>query len=239
MAKKGNLRRPRHREPDGNEAETDLAAMTFEELLELQNRVGTKMYRQLMAGPSAEDQPRRAAPTRAQGAAEKQRPLEMSSKTRVPFLRQVVPVRKKVARDPRFDDLSGEYNPEVFEKTYRFLNEYRAKEKELVAKRLKKSKLGEEQEKLKQLLHRMDQQEAAQHEQQRQQEQRLALKREQRAQAQQGHRPFFLKKSEQRQLALAEKYKKLKRSQKLESFLSRKRRRNAGKDRRRLPLGKD
>ncbi|XP_044530578.1 kelch domain-containing protein 3 isoform X1 [Gracilinanus agilis] len=217
----------------------NLATMSFEELLELQNRVGTKMYRQLTAGPRAEDQLRRVAPTRARGAAEKQRPLEMSSKTRVPFLRQVVPVRKKVARDPRFDDLSGEYNPEVFEKTYRFLNEYRAKEKELVAKHLKKSKPGEEQEKLKQLLHRMDQQEVAQQEQQRQQEQRLALKQEQRAQAQQGHRPFFLKKSEQKQLALAEKYKKLKRSQKLESFLSRKRRRNAGKDRRRLPVGKD
>ncbi|XP_036623429.1 kelch domain-containing protein 3 isoform X4 [Trichosurus vulpecula] len=217
----------------------NLAAMSFEELLELQSRVGTKMYRQLVTGTRPEDQPRRAAPTRDRGAAEKHRPLEMSSKTRVPFLRQVVPVRKKVARDPRFDDLSGKYNPEVFEKTYRFLNEYRAKEKELVAKHLKKSKPGEEQEKLKQLLHRMDQQEAAQQEQKRQQEQRLALKQEQRAQAQQGHRPYFLKKSEQRQLALAEKYKKLKRSQKLESFLSRKRRRNAGKDRRRLPLGKD
>ncbi|XP_044530580.1 ribosomal RNA processing protein 36 homolog isoform X3 [Gracilinanus agilis] len=239
MAKREKSRRPRHREPDGGEAEADLATMSFEELLELQNRVGTKMYRQLTAGPRAEDQLRRVAPTRARGAAEKQRPLEMSSKTRVPFLRQVVPVRKKVARDPRFDDLSGEYNPEVFEKTYRFLNEYRAKEKELVAKHLKKSKPGEEQEKLKQLLHRMDQQEVAQQEQQRQQEQRLALKQEQRAQAQQGHRPFFLKKSEQKQLALAEKYKKLKRSQKLESFLSRKRRRNAGKDRRRLPVGKD
>ncbi|XP_068922076.1 ribosomal RNA processing protein 36 homolog isoform X1 [Petaurus breviceps papuanus] len=231
--------RSRPRELDGGKTEIDLAAMSFEELLELQSRVGTKMYRQLVTGTRLEGQPRRAAPTRDRGAAEKQRPLEMSSKTRVPFLRQVVPVRKKVARDPRFDDLSGEYNPEVFEKTYRFLNEYRAKEKELVAKHLKKSRPGEEQEKLKQLLHRMDQQEAAQQEQKRQQEQHLALKREQRAQAQQGHRPYFLKKSEQRQLALAEKYKKLKRSQKLESFLSRKRRRNAGKDRRRLPLGKD
>ncbi|XP_036623427.1 kelch domain-containing protein 3 isoform X2 [Trichosurus vulpecula] len=231
--------RPRPLKHDDDKTKADLAAMSFEELLELQSRVGTKMYRQLVTGTRPEDQPRRAAPTRDRGAAEKHRPLEMSSKTRVPFLRQVVPVRKKVARDPRFDDLSGKYNPEVFEKTYRFLNEYRAKEKELVAKHLKKSKPGEEQEKLKQLLHRMDQQEAAQQEQKRQQEQRLALKQEQRAQAQQGHRPYFLKKSEQRQLALAEKYKKLKRSQKLESFLSRKRRRNAGKDRRRLPLGKD
>lgn len=76
----------------------------------------------------------------------------MSAKVRVPFLRQVVPISKKVrkgqgastslekgdsisclfpkvARDPRFDDLSGEYNPEIFDKTYQFLNDIRAKEK--------------------------------------------------------------------------------------------------------------
>lgn len=45
--------------------------------------------------------------------------------------------------------------------------------------------------------------------------------------------------AEERQLALAEKFKELKRSKKLESFLSRKRRRNAGKDRRHLPLSKE
>lgn len=82
----------------------------------------------------------------------------MSAKVRVPFLRQVVPISKKVrkeqragtslekglnktfiisvlfpkvARDPRFDDLSGEYNPEIFDKTYQFLNDIRAKEKEV------------------------------------------------------------------------------------------------------------
>lgn len=37
----------------------------------------------------------------------------------------------KVARDPRFDDLSGEYNPEVFDKTYQFLDDIRAREKEV------------------------------------------------------------------------------------------------------------
>lgn len=163
----------------------------------------------------------------------------MSAKVRVPFLRQVVPISKKVARDPRFDDLSGEYNPEVFDKTYEFLNDIRAKEKELVKKQLKKHRSGQEQEKLQQLLQRMEQQERAQQERKRQQELRLALKQEQRARAQQGQRPYFLKKSEQRQLVLAEKFKELKRSKKLESFLSRKRRRNAGKDRRHLPLSKE
>lgn len=42
----------------------------------------------------------------------------------------------KVARDPRFDDLSGEYNPEVFDKTYQFLDDIRAREKEVSGMRL-------------------------------------------------------------------------------------------------------
>ncbi|XP_017894095.1 PREDICTED: ribosomal RNA processing protein 36 homolog isoform X3 [Capra hircus] len=235
-------------------------------LLELQSQVGTKAYKQLVTGSSTKKQSCRP-PVQKACVADKHRPLEMSAKVRVPFLRQVVPISKKVARDPRFDDLSGEYNPEVFDKTYQFLDDIRAREKELVKKQLKKRRSGEEHEKLQHLLQRMvrrseygaggdsqslpftcltplisapqEQQEMAQKERKRQQELRLALKQERRAQAQQGHRPYFLKKSEQRQLVLAEKFKELKRSKKLESFLSRKRRRNAGKDRRHLPLSKE
>ncbi|XP_058518799.1 ribosomal RNA processing protein 36 homolog isoform X1 [Ochotona princeps] len=237
-------RRPRRSRDDGESGAAtpnlprDMSNMSFEELLELQSQVGTKAYKQLVATDGTKKQDSRP---RVQNAcvADKHRPLEMSAKVRVPFLRQVVPVSKKVARDPRFDDLSGEYNPEVFDKTYEFLNDIRTKEKELVRKQLKKHRSGEEHEKLRQLLQRMEQQEMAQQERKRQQELRLAQKQERRAQAQQGHRPYFLKRSEQRQLALAEKFQELKRSKKLDSFLSRKRRRNAGKDRRRLPVSKE
>lgn len=45
--------------------------------------------------------------------------------------------------------------------------------------------------------------------------------------------------ADKRKLELAEKYKELKRSGKLEGFLSKKRKRNAAKDKRRLPFRKD
>lgn len=32
-------------------------------------------------------------------------------------------------RDPRFDDLSGEYKPQIFEKTYKFINDIKHREK--------------------------------------------------------------------------------------------------------------
>lgn len=34
-------------------------------------------------------------------------------------------------RDPRFDDLSGEYKPEIFEKTYKFIDDIRSGEKKV------------------------------------------------------------------------------------------------------------
>uniref|UniRef100_A0A2R9CEP3 rRNA biogenesis protein RRP36 n=1 Tax=Pan paniscus TaxID=9597 RepID=A0A2R9CEP3_PANPA len=203
---------------------TGTSNMSFEELLELQSQVGTKTYKQLVAGNSPKKQGSRP-PIQNACVADKHRPLEMSAKIRVPFLRQVVPISKKV-RKKEFQDQHGQHG-----ETLSLLK--------LVKKQLKKHRSGEEHEKLQQLLQRMEQQEMAQQERKQQQELHLALKQERRAQAQQGHRPYFLKKSEQRQLALAEKFKELKRSKKLENFLSRKRRRNAGKDRRHLPLSKE
>uniref|UniRef100_A0A803Y4K9 rRNA biogenesis protein RRP36 n=1 Tax=Meleagris gallopavo TaxID=9103 RepID=A0A803Y4K9_MELGA len=167
------------------------------------------------------------------------RPVETSAKKPMPFLRQVVPVTKKVHRDPRFDDLSGEYNPEIFMKTYSFLDTIKKQEKEMVQKQLKKCRNMEQKEKLQQLLNRMTQQEQAQKKQQKRRERELTLKRQQRELAKQGKKPFFLKKSEKRKLELAEKYAELKRSGKLESFLNKKRKRNAVKDKRRLPTQKN
>ncbi|XP_044284937.1 ribosomal RNA processing protein 36 homolog isoform X2 [Varanus komodoensis] len=213
----------------------ELSSMSFEELLQLRNRVGTKAYRQMTTGkrtPNVTEIEKRQGPS-------KHRPLEISAKKPVPFLRQVVPVKKKVPRDPRFDDLSGEYKPEVFEKTYSFLNDLRKKEKEVVQKQLKKSRNVEEKDKLQRLLKRMTQQEDAQRKQQKEREKDLAWKRQQRELAKQGKKPFYLKKSDKQKWELAEKYKELKKSGKLESFLSKKRKRNAAKDKRRLPFRKD
>ncbi|XP_031408530.1 ribosomal RNA processing protein 36 homolog [Meleagris gallopavo] len=198
----------------------------------MQSAAGTRECRQLSGGKKAATPGR--APVKQQ--LNKKGPVETSAKKPMPFLRQVVPVTKKVHRDPRFDDLSGEYNPEIFMKTYSFLDTIKKQEKE---KQLKKCRNMEQKEKLQQLLNRMTQQEQAQKKQQKRRERELTLKRQQRELAKQGKKPFFLKKSEKRKLELAEKYAELKRSGKLESFLNKKRKRNAVKDKRRLPTQKN
>ncbi|KAI3352664.1 hypothetical protein L3Q82_020137 [Scortum barcoo] len=207
----------------------ELSNMSFEDIMKLQNKVGTKVYNEVAYGS------KKSSESRKKKRLNKNRPMEISAKRPAPFLRQVVPVRKATLRDPRFDDLSGEYKPEIFEKTYKFINDIKQREKEVVQKQLKKTKKNKRKEKLQFLLKRMENQERARKSREQQRERELQFKRQQRERASQGARPFFFKSSEKKKLQLAEKYQELKKSGKLENFLSKKRKRNAGKDRRKLP----
>lgn len=198
--------------------------------MRLQNKVGTKAYNKIAYGTTKKKQT--AEPVKQLS---KHRPEELSSKKPVPFLRKVVPLKKMVSRDPRFDDLSGEFRPDVFKQTYKFIGEIRHQEAQMVKKKLKKVKSDSKKEELKALLKRMENQESARQRLEQQQEKELQFKRKQRELVGHGHRPFYLKKSDKKKLELASKYTELKKSGKLENFLSKKRKRNANKDRRKLP----
>ncbi|KAL7867428.1 hypothetical protein AOLI_G00152420 [Acnodon oligacanthus] len=214
----------------GDELPAGLSTLSFEEIIRLQSKVGTKAYNKTVYGTTKNKRP--AEPVKRLN---KHRPDEISAKRSVPFLRKVVAVRKTVLRDPRFDDLSGDFRPEVFKQTYKFIDDIRQREAQMVMKKLRKVKSDAKREKLKLLLKRMENQERAQKKQEQQREKDLQFKRKQRELVGQGHRPFYLKKSDKKKLELGEKYKELKKSGKLENFLSKKRKRNAVKDRRKLP----
>ncbi|TRY84893.1 hypothetical protein DNTS_010866 [Danionella cerebrum] len=208
----------------------ELSTMSFEEIIKLKNKVGTKAYNNLAYGSTTQKKR-----DESMSRLHKYRPQEISSKKHVPFLRQVVPVKKKISRDPRFDDLSGTYKPEIFNKTYKFINDLREKEVQMVKTKLKKSGSNAKKDELKALLRRMENQQRARQREDQEREKELEFKRKQREMVGQGHKPFFLKKSDKKKLELAEKYSELKKSGKLENFLSKKRKRNATKDRRKLP----
>lgn len=207
---------------------SELSHMSFEDVLKLQNKVGTKVYNKVKHGETEKKE-------KCKRRLNKNRPMEVSAKRPVPFLRQIVTVKKSTLRDPRFDDLSGEYKSDIFEKTYSFINDIKNREKEVVKKKLKKTKSEKKKEKLQFLVKRMENQERARlsHEQQRDRD--LQFKRAQRERANQGQAPLFLKNSEKKKLQLLEKYEGLKKSGKLDQFMTKKRKRNAGKDRRKLP----
>uniref|UniRef100_A0A673NGA4 rRNA biogenesis protein RRP36 n=1 Tax=Sinocyclocheilus rhinocerous TaxID=307959 RepID=A0A673NGA4_9TELE len=210
----------------------ELSTLSFEEIMKLQNKVGTKAYNKIAYGatkPQKKTEPMKRLT--------KHRYLQclISAKKHVPFLRKVVPVKKRISRDPRFDDLSGEYKPEIFSRTYKFINDIRQKETKIVRKKLGKAKSDTKKEELKALLKRMENQQRARQRQEHEREKELHFKQKQRELVGQGHKPFYLKKSDKKKLELAEKYSELKKSGKLENFLSKKRKRNATKDRKKLP----
>lgn len=208
----------------------EFSTMSFAEIMKLQKKVGTKAYNKIAYGatkPQKKNEPMKRL--------NKHKPQEISAKKHVPFLRKVVPVKKRISRDPRFDDLSGEYKPQIFCQTYKFINDIREKEKKIVRKKLKKAKSDSKKEELKALLKRMENQQRARQRQEQEREKELQFKRKHRELVGQGHKPFYLKKSDKKKLELAEKYSELKKSGKLENFLSKKRKRNATKDRKKLP----
>lgn len=72
--------------------------MSFEALQKLKERIGAKVYKEVIFGENKNSKKELKIFKREN----KNRPREMSSKKPVPMLQNVVPVKKKEVRDPRF-----------------------------------------------------------------------------------------------------------------------------------------
>lgn len=184
---------------DEGEIEKELADVTFEELQRAKSDGSEMVYRKFRSE------------NKVGSRANKNRPMEMSSKKPVSRYREVIQAPKKVVRDPRFESLCGKLDAEGFKKRYSFLYE-----NELPG--------GKEDKQLKRAAsRRTDKEILAEH------------KKKEREAAKHGKKPYYLKKSEIRKQKLIDKYKELKASGKLESFIEKKRKRNASKDHRYMP----
>merc|ERR1712004_85927 len=133
----------------------------------------------------------------------------MSSKKAVKLIRANAKKTKKTIRDPRFDDLSGEFNETYFNKSYSFISDIRSREKEKVQKQLKKESDPEKKTQLKGLLMRMNQKEQSDKAKAEKVEREKKRNQEERERVKQGKTPFYLKESEKKKLDLADKYKEL------------------------------
>ncbi|XP_033734569.1 ribosomal RNA processing protein 36 homolog [Pecten maximus] len=210
----------------------EIANMPFEDLIKLKERLGTKAYNKAMHGDKHQGMKRKQQFKRKN----KNRPMEMSSKRRVREVREVIPVKKKINRDPRFDDLSGEFREDLFNKSYSFLKDIRIRERERVQKQLKKMKNAEKKQDLHYLLNRMKQQEMATDQKQKRQDLEKKWKTKEKERVKEGKNPFYLKKGDLKKLELAEKYRELKKSGKVDNYLSKKRKKTASKEKKKLPL---
>lgn len=219
----------------------ELADVSFEDLQQIEEKVGSKLYNEVLFGQkepidhSRKEQNEPRDRGKKKHKQRKDQPLEMSSKRPVHKVKNVMNAKKRVFRDPRFDDLSGSFKEETFEKNYSFIKDIKKRERESVQKALRNCEDEEEAIKLKKLLYRMNQQDIAQKKRETKRSIQERLKAQETQFVKEGKKPYFLKKSDRKVLELAEKYKELKKSGKLEKYLAKKRKKNMSKDRRQMP----
>ncbi|XP_071079437.1 ribosomal RNA processing protein 36 homolog [Haliotis cracherodii] len=212
----------------------ELSHMSFEELQKLRDRLGVKVYKQVMKGERKQTHHLSTA-KRSFTRENKNRPMEASSKKPVSIYREVIPVKKRVSRDPRFDDMSGNYNEAIFKSSYAFLDDVKKREKEKLAKQLKKTKNDQKKKELQYLINRMDQQASADKQKQTRKELEKDWKKKELGRVVEGKNPYFLKKGDLRKLELAERFKELKKTGKLDKYMGKKRKKNASKEKKKLP----
>ena len=163
----------------------------------------------------------------------KRAPREVSSKRKVSVIRELKS-GKQSTRDPRFDDLSGTFDENVFEASYGFIKEMRSGEKSQLQAELKKCKDPRKRDQLIKLINKMNTSEKAQ--QVKTERQKLKVQSRKRAMdnVKQGKNPYFAKKSELRKSELKNKFEKLKKEGKVDKYMAKRRKQNLQKDKKSL-----
>ncbi|KAF2633397.1 DUF947-domain-containing protein [Macroventuria anomochaeta] len=165
----------------------------------------------------------------------KHAPAVQSSKRMVSRKRNVVEVKKPVFRDPRFENIGGPRPDEnTLSNRYAFLNDYKASEIAELKKAIKKSRNGDEKEQMRKQLESMESQMKTQ---QRKDEQQAVVrehKKKEKELIKEGKQPFYLKKSEQKKLALIDRFQNMKSKQR-DRTIERRRKKVTAKERRNMP----
>ncbi|MPC14753.1 ribosomal RNA processing protein 36 homolog [Portunus trituberculatus] len=214
--------------------------MTMEELLKLQEDIGTKAFQKkvlktgsgiLSSTSPAVEQKRKSIKVKR---ANKNGPAE------VPMVRHAVPrlatlqpgqnMKRKITRDPRFDDLSGNLNLRAWQENYGFLKEMRKKEKDILKKEWKEEVDPEKRKRMKSIVQRMENQEREQARKEREKEVKRQQQQEQRDALRQGRKPKFLPNKERKLLVKAAHFEDLKKGNKVEKYLERKEKRLNAKE---------
>jgi len=221
-----------------NSIRKELSSLSFEELQNLKDEIGTKLYKKALQGPAtsklsgkkrSDDTEPVPIPCRKSKDSPLELPFKKSIKTALPQHVQI-PATKFRGRDPRFDSSSGSYDKEKFQKAYNFIDGMRADEKHLLQQELEKEEDTERRSKIKFCLQRIKNQERETKREQKKAEIKKKVKQDKIERSNQGKKPFYLKKTVQRQSELAERYEQLKKEGRLDKYIEKKRKHNASKE---------
>ncbi|KAL6713081.1 rRNA biogenesis protein rrp36 [Lecanora helva] len=164
----------------------------------------------------------------------KHAPAELTSKKAVSRKREVVPTHKIEYRDPRFEPLTGRADVEKIKRNYSFLDNYRDSEINELKSAIKKTKDPDAKEKLKRALVSMESRKQSEQRKAQEQEVLRQHRKEEKAKIGRGKKPFYLKKAEQKKMALTKRFEGMKGRQ-VDKVIERRRKKQAAKERKSLP----
>ena len=164
----------------------------------------------------------------------KHAPTELSSKHAVSRKREVVAMQKVNHRDPRFEPTSGSVDEQRTKKNYSFLEAYRDSEMSELKSAISKINDGQGKEELRRLFLAMESRKKAKDVKEQQQEVLRKHRKQEKEKIGRGKRPFFLKKAEQKKLALVERFEGMK-SRQVDKVIERRRRKKAAREGKVMP----
>lgn len=158
----------------------------------------------------------------------------MSSKKAVSRRREVVQTHRLDCRDPRFEPTSGSLNDLKTKQNYAFLKSYQDSEISELKATLRKTKDLDDKQKLKRALLAMESRKQTQEAKDREQEILKNHRKEEKVKVSMGKNPFYLKRAEQKQLALLERFAGMKDVQ-VDKLIERRRKKQVARTRRSMP----
>lgn len=229
-------------------ADVALASLSFGTLAKAQDSLGKRKRGHLNAisnrdrmsptqdigNPEAAERQARKNDRHEHARSSKHAPTEMSSKKAVSRKREVVSVIKRDIRDPRFEPTSGPIYEERAKKNYGFLDEYRDSEMSELRFAIRQTKDLITKDKLKRALLRMESKQKTQRKKTHEQEVLRAHRTKEKEQIAQGKKPFYLKRAEQKKLALVHRYQSMKGKQ-VDKVIERRRKKKASREKKDMP----
>ncbi|KAL8739290.1 MAG: hypothetical protein Q9181_000020 [Wetmoreana brouardii] len=167
----------------------------------------------------------------------KHAPAEMSSKKAVSRKREVVPTLKRDVRDPRFEPTSGPLDEEKAKKNYSFLDDYRDSEISQLKVGIRQTKDLATKEKLKRALLSMESRKQIQQRKDQEQAVLRAHRTREKQLVKQGKKPFYLKRGEQKKMALVQRFESMKGKQ-VQKVIERRRKKKAQREKKDMPEGR-
>uniref|UniRef100_A0A914DKU6 rRNA biogenesis protein RRP36 n=1 Tax=Acrobeloides nanus TaxID=290746 RepID=A0A914DKU6_9BILA len=210
-----------------------ISTMPLNKVKELRNKLGLKLFNKTYFGKDSQDEVSDAAvegPKKFKRASQ-HKPREVSSKKQVSTFRSFVPTKKKF--DPRFQPECGEFDDHAFRRDYGFLDGLKTNELQTLKKEYKNARKEADPDKvlkLKNAIRRLENQMKSKQESEMYRETKREIREENISRMNQGLKPIYVTRAELKKRFLAKKFQKIKDEGKIDSYLVRKGKKLAKKE---------